>query len=95
MKEDYSNLRNKTVFDFTRDKDILKEVLGESVFEGYIENPEEFIEESKDWLEMSRVLHIVNFSEITDNKKLHKALEAELKEEYPQLFWKPGEMWPN
>jgi hypothetical protein len=95
MKEDYSNLRGKTVFDFTRDKDILKDILTETDFEEYLENKEELIEESKDWTEMARARCIISFAKITANAKMYEMLEHEFKEEYPQFFWKPGEMWPN
>jgi hypothetical protein len=41
------NFKNKTIFDFTRNKRILKKVLAEDTYFDYIENPEETIKESK------------------------------------------------
>jgi hypothetical protein len=96
MKQDYSDLRNKVVFDFTRDEKILKEVLSEWEFEEYLENPEEAIKESRDFIEMHRVESMVQFAEITKNTKLSKKLKREFGDEYPQCFWKTGDKWwPN
>ncbi|MDR3245056.1 MAG: hypothetical protein LBT50_01325 [Prevotellaceae bacterium] len=91
----YGNLRNKTVFDFTRDEKILKKVLSETRFEDYMENPDETIKEYKDFQISSKCEAMVEFSKIINDNKLYTALEREFKNEYSLLFWKPGELLPN
>jgi isopenicillin N synthase-like dioxygenase len=86
--EKYDNLRTKTIFDFTRDEKILKKVLSEESFEEYMENPDEKIEESKDWQERSKIGYIIEFAEITKNTALYESLKREFGEIYPNFFRK-------
>jgi hypothetical protein len=89
---EYTDLRNKTIFDFTTDEGILKEVLSEGIFEDYLENPKVFIDNIKEWLQTHLIFqHILNFSKITDNKELYNALKTEFKNDYPNHFRKYGD----
>jgi len=86
MGTKYDNLRSKTIFDFTRDEKILKEILSEYSFEEYMENPELTIEESNDWNEIVRIGQLVEFSKMTNDNKLYDMLKNELDDEFPILF---------
>ena len=89
---EYTNLRDKTIFDFTRDEKILKEVLGEGIFENYLKNPKAFIDNTKEWLQKHAIFgDILEFSKITDNKELYNALKAEFQEHYPNHFREQGD----
>jgi len=89
---DYSNLREKTIFDFTKDEKILKEVFPEGIFEVYMENPDEFIKNCKNWLQpRAIVLDIIEFSNVTNNKILYNALKKEFNEQYPNDFREVGD----
>jgi hypothetical protein len=92
---DYTDLKNKTIFDFTRDKKLLKKILPESIYFDYIENPEKTVEESKKCPEDVSIACIVEFAEITNNSKLYKELKRQFRNKYPICFWEPGELWPN
>jgi hypothetical protein len=83
--EKYTNLREKTIFDFTRDNSILKEIL--YGYEEYVEDPETAIEESKYFQPIANVRMILEFAEITNNKTLYRALRDEFEDEYPQYFY--------
>jgi hypothetical protein len=92
MKQKYTDLRNKTVFDFTRDEKILKEVLSESAFEEYLENPEEMVEESKVYQKLWRFVGILDYAQTTNNTELFNALKEEFTE-LPGYFQEPGDPW--
>ena len=87
MKGKYNNLRSKTIFDFTRDESILKEVLSEGTFLDYEENPKEFVENCFEWLEpMSIVGYMVDYSKNYQNNGLYTALKKEFRDDYPSMF---------
>jgi tRNA U34 5-carboxymethylaminomethyl modifying enzyme MnmG/GidA len=88
---EYTNLKDKTIFDFTRDKKILKKILTEGSYLDYIENPDETIEESKDWQERYKIGVLVDFAKITKNKELYNALKREFGEIYYNKFRKVGD----
>jgi hypothetical protein len=88
---EYTDLKNKTIFDFTRDKKILKKILFEEDYLLYKKNPEEIIEESKEWQEMYRIGNLVSFAKIIKNKELYDALKREFGEIYYNMFRKVGD----
>jgi len=92
MKQKYTDLRNKTVFDFTRDEKILKKVLSESAFEEYLENPAEMVEESKVYQKLWRFVGILDYAQTTNNTELFNALKEEFTE-LPGYFQKQGDPW--
>ena len=86
MECKYSNLRSKTIFDFTRDENILKKVLPEGIFLDYKENPSETIEECRDWEPIAIVGDLVDYSKITENNELYEALKKEFEDDYRPMF---------
>ncbi|MDR2408424.1 MAG: hypothetical protein LBE13_09990 [Bacteroidales bacterium] len=92
---DYNDLEHKTIFDFTRNKKLLKKILIKETYLDYIENPEKTVEESKKWPEDANVRYIVDFARITNNSELYKELKRQFRDKYPIYFWEPGELWPN
>jgi hypothetical protein len=91
----YNDLKNKTIFNFTKDEKILKKIFPEDLFEEFLENPDKIIEESKEWQDSAKLSDIVEFAKITDNTELYFVLEKNFRDLYPIYFWKPGELWPN
>jgi hypothetical protein len=89
----YSNLRNKTVFDFTRDEKILKEVLSEGDYIDFIEDTETTIKESIEWNLPVRVSDLVCFSKITDNNELYQALKDEFFKDFRNEFRQIGDKY--
>jgi len=88
---DYSNLREKTIFDFTNDEKILKIILGDYYFEEYLENKNQIISESKDWNLNARVSHLIEYSKISENNKLYESLKNEFDVQFPNEFRKVGD----
>jgi len=86
MECKYSNLRSKTIFDFTRDENILKKVLPEGIFWDYKENPSETIEESRDWNPIAIVCDLIEYSKIVESNGLYDALKKEFRDDYPSMF---------
>ena len=87
MECKYGNLRSKTIFDFTRDENILKKVFSEGTFLDYEENPKEFVENCFEWLEpMSIVGYMVDYSKKYQNNGLYEALKKEFKDDYRSMF---------
>jgi len=87
MESKYGNLRSKTIFDFTRDENILKEVLSEGTFLDYEENPKEFVENCFEWLTpMSIVGYMVDYSKNYQNNGLYEALKKEFEDDYRPMF---------
>jgi hypothetical protein len=89
---EYDNLREKTIFDFTRDKKILENVLSESTFVEFLETPNEIVEESKDWQRKANFVYILAYARETNNQELFDALKKEFTE-YSGHFWKQGDAW--
>jgi len=87
MGTKYDNLRSKTIFDFTRDEKILKDVFSESAFNEYRENKNEFIENYKNWINDRAIVNsLVMYSELIKNKKLYTSLKNEFEDEFPSIF---------
>ena len=86
MDKKYDNLRSKTIFDFTRDEKILKEILSESDFLDFKENQNELIKESKEWTEFSRISDIIYYSNIIKNDELYDSIKIDFEDKYPCLF---------
>ena len=82
----YSNLRGKTIFDFTGDSEILKEILGEGDYLDFMENPKEAIEESKHYTQFANVGMLVDYANLISDDKLYNALKKEFEDDYPQMF---------
>ena len=86
MESKYCNLRSKTIFDFTRDENILKEVLSEGTFWDFKENPTEAIEDSKHFLPISNVNMLIEYSKVISDRNLFIALKKEYEDDLPMLF---------
>ena len=87
MECKYSNLRSKTIFDFTRDENILKKVFPECIYLDYEENPKDFIENTNEWLDARAIVSVmVTFSKITASNGLYTALKKEFRDDYPSMF---------
>jgi len=89
---DYSNLRNKTIFDFTKDDKILEKVFSEGIYMDYLENQEEFIKNFKECLQPRAIVrHIIIFSRLIINDKLYNSLKNEFEDMYPNDFREVGD----
>ena len=86
MECKYSNLRSKTIFDFTRDESVLKEVLSEGTFWDYKKNPTETIEDSKHFLPVSNVNMLIEYSKVVSDSNLFISLKKEYEDDLPMLF---------
>ena len=75
---DYTDLRNKTIFDFCTDEDVLDDLVG-------ITDKEEYLH-SLSYSEAARWLNLLYFAEYSGNKELEKAVREEFKEEIRRLF---------
>lgn len=67
---DYKDLRNKTVFDFTDDDQVIKNIIGES--------PKDFYIRTCHFL--NKLTDIQVFASLTNNEELLKAVSAEIVE---------------
>ena len=74
LTTDYSNLRSKTIFDFTEDKKLIQEItcdIGKDLYLSEIaRNP------------VSNMWDLLDLAEITNNKALEEAVIRQYKEEY-------------
>ena len=72
MMMDYSNLKSKTIFDFCDDEEMLDDQI--------IISKEEYLKQIKEYpLYDARTL--IEFAELTNNKKLLQAVKSQYKEE--------------
>ncbi len=73
---DYANLqlRSKTFLDFTTDKAVIEEIVGDKEF---------FLAHVTD---QNRVVTFMDFAEMCKDKQLAKAIMAEFGEEYRAIF---------
>lgn len=77
---DYSalNLREKTFLDFTTDRSIIEEIIGDEADVAYFLNdPDE---------NSNRMLTFMEFSDMTPDKQLAKAIVAEFGKEWDSVF---------
>ena len=87
MECKYGNLRSKTIFDFTRDESILKKVFPEGIYMDYEENPQEFIDNCKEWFELRAIVgDLIEYSKITDSNGLYEALKEEFEDDFRSKF---------
>ena len=72
----YTDLRNKTIFDFTNDIAILEELVSTTDKETYLKGltPE------------GRAFGLIDYAEYTDNKELLEAVEKEFETELAAFF---------
>lgn len=76
--KDYTNLRDKTIFDFCTDKDILENI---AIFT----DKEEYLKLSESCVDV-RWKNILAFAEYSGNKELEYAVRNEFAEEISALF---------
>ena len=76
MEKKYENLRQKTVFDFCDDANLIKEITGVSLSNKNDGYSKEYYLSFSDHV---KVLHILDFATITSNIELKKAASRELK----------------
>lgn len=76
--KDYTNLRNKTIFDFCTDKDVLENI---AIFT----DREEYLKLSESCVDV-RWENILTFAEYSGNKELEKAVRDEFAKEINALF---------
>lgn len=83
MNKDYSDLRNKTILDFCKNKTILTEILPyvPSGFDKqrfyktyYKDNPDR------------NGMALLEYAEMTNNGELKKAVESQFKEDFEKFF---------
>ena len=86
MDSKYSNLRGKTIFDFTGDSDVLKEILEDDDYSDFVESPREAIEESIHYTQIANVIMISKYAELKSDEKLISALKEEFEEDFPGIF---------
>lgn len=77
-KPDYSNLRSKTVFDFTNDVSVLESI---DIYFDKAEYIKLFKGEA-----VSKALHLLQLADATNNKALRSAVEAEFSKELEAYF---------
>ena len=75
---DYTDLRNKTIFDFCTDKKVLEAI---AIFA----DKEEYLKLSESCKDV-RWNNMLDFAEYSGNKELEKAVREEFKEEIRRLF---------
>ncbi len=75
---DYTELRNKTIFDFCTDKKVLEDI---AIFA----DKDTYLKLSSS-CENVRWKHVLVFAEYSGNKELEKAVREEFKEEIRRLF---------
>lgn len=76
--KDYTDLRNKTIFDFCTDEDVLDDLVG-------ITDKEEYLH-SLSYSGVSRWLNLLYFAEYSGNKELEEAVRDEFKDEINDMF---------
>lgn len=91
--EKITNLKNKSIFDFTTDKKLLKKILSEGDYYDLIKDPETTIAESAEWLLSYRIDRIVDFAKLTNNQELYQVLQTEFQDEFPNTFRKNGDAY--
>lgn len=69
---DYSNLKEKTIFDFCKDEKMLKDLI--------IISKEEYLEQVKEY-PLYDAHTLIEYAEITNNKKLLQAVLKQYKQE--------------
>lgn len=69
---DYSNLKEKTIFDFCKDEKMLKDLI--------IISKEEYLEQVKEY-PLYDAHTLIEYAEITKNKKLLRAVLKQYKQE--------------
>ena len=69
---DYSNLKEKTIFDFCKDEKMLKDLI--------IISKEEYLEQVKEY-PLYDAHTLIEYAEITKNKKLLRAVLTQYKQE--------------
>ena len=69
---DYSNLKEKTIFDFCKDEKMLKDLI--------IISKEEYLEQVKEY-PLYDAHTLIEYAEITKNKKLLRAVLKQYKKE--------------
>ena len=69
---DYSNLKEKTIFDFCKDEKMLKDLI--------IISKEEYLEQVKEY-PLYDAHTLIEYAEITNNKKLLRAVLKQYKKE--------------
>ena len=69
---DYSNLKEKTIFDFCKDEKMLKDLI--------IISKEEYLEQVKEY-PLYDAHTLIEYAEITNNKKLLRAVLKQYKQE--------------
>ncbi len=65
---DYKDLRNKTVFDFTDDDQVIKNIIGESPKDFYIRTCHH----------LNKLTDIQKLASLTNNEELYKAVSDEI-----------------
>lgn len=73
---DFTNLRNKTIFDFTDNIDILEELV-------YTTDKEIFL---KGLTPQGRAFSLLDYAEYTGNEEMIKAVEKEFSDELSAFF---------
>lgn len=76
--KDYTNLRNKTIFDFCTDKKVLEDI---AIFA----DKEEYLKLSESCKDV-RWENLLDFAEHSGNKELEKAVKDEFAKEINALF---------
>ena len=71
---DYSNLRNKTILDFTTDKGIINELIGDIAL--FLSN----------LTETTRAQSLIDYAEHIQDKKMIVAVEKEFEPEFAAFF---------
>ena len=62
-------------------------MLSEGIYLDYEENPQEFIDNCKEWLEPRAIVrNMVTFSKITESNGLYEALKKEFEDDYRPMF---------
>lgn len=81
--KDYSNLKNKTVFDFTKDPDVLVEVLP------FIPSGVDRDQYLKDYWQQNPwqlALSFIDLAELTGDEELKKQAERQFEKELSEYF---------
>ena len=71
---DYSNLRNKTILDFTTDQAIIEELIGDSAL--FLDN----------LTETTRAQSLIDYAEYIQDKELIEAVQKEFELEFAAFF---------
>lgn len=79
-KQDYSNLHDKTIFDFCSDKKTLEELTAIEFI-----SKEECIRRYKEF-PYANGFALLDYAEMTSNKSLEKAVNEQFKEDFAKVF---------